>query len=826
LKRRITTLILTAWLLLLGLGIVPNLLASTLIASGEYFVNTDPGAGNGTPLAADDTAFNTDIEGATQGSVDVFGLAAGWHRIGIRFRDNNGTWGNVRWQDLCVFDGAESTSSTVPQPAEYFLDDDPGIGKGYPLLLATEPAPPDVQDAVPVIINTGKLVSGTHNVGVRFRSAAGVWGATRLFTFFVFEDAIPPAPPVADIAETEHFWGEPPTAGGGQPATLIPVLPLPGLADGQNLAVSTAVQEIGVRQIGIRFRGQDGQWSAPQVWSVRIDQDDVAFAKVPLHVESNLGIPLYNLDSWWKVGDTVGLKVPPVMTHKGVQYNCLGWIGTGDAPAHGETCSVSFTITKASTLTWIWSDKATYNLQVNNDLGRGTGGGAHVRESTVTATVPDFVYENATVRWRATGFAGSGSVAATGSGRSVVFAIHGDCSITWNWIKQYRVDTPAVNGHVDGNDQWYDTGTATSLTPIADPGHAFDRWDGDGSGTATPGVFAVSSAKRIIARFKPGVNVTLRATQIDGSDVVTSYAKGSVVTVTPAVANVTVDNRRDVVIGWRLEGSTATAAMGDGARIALEMKEDMHLTWVPLRQYRVVPVILPAGGGTVRLSGRQSTPEADWYDLGPLDGVASAAGGYRFVGWYLQDWTEPEFRTLLASELKVVALFQKVQPLTGFVDVVGGALTSPNTGVFSFISYIPTAKLGQTEVTTTQYAAFLNAALASNIIQYPNSISVRGQNPLAVYQAGLNVEWFTGDAWGAEPVFRNRVTGLNFNFALGSPADANVGTPPCTMTDIDDFSVRFRGELEAPAAGSVRFRETTADEITVLIDGQTIIQDT
>ncbi len=61
------------------------------ISKAEYFIDTDPGAGNGTPMQAADGAFDSSSEALTA-SVNVLGLAAGNHTVYVRARDAAGNW--------------------------------------------------------------------------------------------------------------------------------------------------------------------------------------------------------------------------------------------------------------------------------------------------------------------------------------------------------------------------------------------------------------------------------------------------------------------------------------------------------------------------------------------------------------------------------------------------------------------------------------------------------------------------------------------------------------------------------------------------------------
>lgn len=64
---------------------------NSIIARAEYYIDADPGAGNGTPMQAADGAFDSANEALTA-SANVTGLTAGNHTVYVRARDAAGNW--------------------------------------------------------------------------------------------------------------------------------------------------------------------------------------------------------------------------------------------------------------------------------------------------------------------------------------------------------------------------------------------------------------------------------------------------------------------------------------------------------------------------------------------------------------------------------------------------------------------------------------------------------------------------------------------------------------------------------------------------------------
>ncbi len=66
------------------------------------------------------------------------------------------------------------------------------------------------------------------------------------------------------------------------------------------------------------------------------------------------------------------------------QYVCVGWIGTGSVPETGFTDNVSFTITNASSLTWLWATNYWLHSVAGPDGSVDVGDGWHALGTNVT----------------------------------------------------------------------------------------------------------------------------------------------------------------------------------------------------------------------------------------------------------------------------------------------------------------------------------------------------------------------------------------------------------------------------------------------------------
>lgn len=173
----------------IGLGDV------VIVEELEFFVDTDPGAGLGTPISISAAASVTTSE-----ALATSGLSTGFHTVYLRGKLQNGTWGPYTSQTIYV-EGAQNTSDQIIA-VEYFFDTDPGVGNGVSV-STTFPT-----NAINELVNIGTstLEPGTHTVSLRAKDESGAWGQYLTTTFEV-------DPLAASILVVNPNGGETLTAG-------------------------------------------------------------------------------------------------------------------------------------------------------------------------------------------------------------------------------------------------------------------------------------------------------------------------------------------------------------------------------------------------------------------------------------------------------------------------------------------------------------------------------------------------------------------------------------------------------------------------------------
>jgi hypothetical protein len=148
---------------------IPNIVA------GEYFIDTDNGFGSGKNIPVTPGTNLNNISFTT----DVSSLGEGFHKLYARFKNANGSWGQT---NLRRFYKASSSSASTPgniTNLEYFIDTDPGFGKG--IKLPVTPAV-NISDLTFVVPDNAVTV-GNHRIYIRARNASGEWSLTHSRNF-------------------------------------------------------------------------------------------------------------------------------------------------------------------------------------------------------------------------------------------------------------------------------------------------------------------------------------------------------------------------------------------------------------------------------------------------------------------------------------------------------------------------------------------------------------------------------------------------------------------------------------------------------------------
>jgi hypothetical protein len=235
------------------LCMVPHRTEAQTISGAEYFIDQDPGVGKATAMAAVDGLYNAKMEVA-QSVVDTSGLSTGPHMLGVRFRKSDGAWSYTRRTWFRV------SGQPTLKGAEWFIDTDPGKGKGHPIALPVDGVWDKSQEEISInnIDISGLKVNGPtdpngHTLFVRFLDSDGNWGLPRQARFQVA--------PALHIASAR--WSTQPDDPTAQPNSGTAMQAQDGAFDEptENLVATGVTLPAGCSTIYVRAQDNLGRWS-------------------------------------------------------------------------------------------------------------------------------------------------------------------------------------------------------------------------------------------------------------------------------------------------------------------------------------------------------------------------------------------------------------------------------------------------------------------------------------------------------------------------------------------------------------------------------------
>ncbi|RLD61876.1 MAG: hypothetical protein DRJ01_07135 [Bacteroidetes bacterium] len=183
-----------------------NAIVSPKIKYAEYFIDDDPGLGNGVVIT-----FSQADSVEVQFAISLSGISSGFHTLFIRSINTDNTWGICNKQRFYVYDTTHYDLAKVqPQiiAAEYIFDDDSiPVGQGIPISIISGD---QIDDTVNISI--AGLDEGFHLISIRTKDVANKWGLTKKDTFYVYDctNTVSSFPYNENFETTSNGW----TAGG------------------------------------------------------------------------------------------------------------------------------------------------------------------------------------------------------------------------------------------------------------------------------------------------------------------------------------------------------------------------------------------------------------------------------------------------------------------------------------------------------------------------------------------------------------------------------------------------------------------------------------
>ncbi|NQZ76867.1 MAG: hypothetical protein HRT61_12320, partial [Ekhidna sp.] len=177
---------------------------AVVVSELEYFINTDPGAGLGTPITVTASSNVSLIE-----SLNLSGLSEGFHSVYLRGKLSGGAWGPYTTKNIYVESNVGANDAVVVSELEYFVNTDPGAGNGTPVVVA-----PSSNVSIVENLNLNGLSTGFHTVYLRGKLSGGSWGPYTATTVYVEDN-----PLGNQVTEIEYFFDTDPGQGNGQTIT-------------------------------------------------------------------------------------------------------------------------------------------------------------------------------------------------------------------------------------------------------------------------------------------------------------------------------------------------------------------------------------------------------------------------------------------------------------------------------------------------------------------------------------------------------------------------------------------------------------------------------
>lgn len=210
---------------------------SSNISKLEYFIDTDPGFGNGTKLSVSAT---DDI--SKRVNIPLSNVSNGFHVLYVRAKDNNGNWSIA---SNSVFYKVDISSADIVK-MEYFLDTDPGFDNATSI-----PIPKNANINKSFNIDLSNVSNGFHTLFIRTKNASGKWSIPSNNAFYRMQSK------PSNITELEYFFDMDPGFGYG---TSIPISP--ATSDITKLFnIDLACLSAGNHTFYVRTKNDMGNWS-------------------------------------------------------------------------------------------------------------------------------------------------------------------------------------------------------------------------------------------------------------------------------------------------------------------------------------------------------------------------------------------------------------------------------------------------------------------------------------------------------------------------------------------------------------------------------------
>lgn len=225
------------------------------IERAEYFIDTDPGTTNGTPISINTPGFTV----SESFSIDTSSLSNGIHTLYIRTKEANDVWSLYFKQTFLVHDFSDSTTPSQIIAAEYFIDTDPGTDAGTAFTIT-----PGFSVSESLAISTAALSDGIHTLYVRTKDGDNRWSLYFKQTFLVHTFN---SPIQTQISKAEYFFDVDPGVNQGQEITITP-----GFDLNEGISIPSGSLDLGIHYLYLRIRDENNVWSLYEVLEFEVTE--------------------------------------------------------------------------------------------------------------------------------------------------------------------------------------------------------------------------------------------------------------------------------------------------------------------------------------------------------------------------------------------------------------------------------------------------------------------------------------------------------------------------------------------------------------------------
>jgi hypothetical protein len=163
---------------------------------------------------------------------------------------------------------AEGYEGSVVDRAEYWVGDDPGLGKGNPMKAASGSFKSSRED-VTITINIASFKPGDHLIHVRSADIRGIWGEPQTVFYTKAAEVIPPKTRKGgNIANAEYWIGDDPGPGKGKHMNGAFGSPRVDIS----ISIDVSEYKPGNYTVQVRCADEQGAWGKPHAMSFTREQ--------------------------------------------------------------------------------------------------------------------------------------------------------------------------------------------------------------------------------------------------------------------------------------------------------------------------------------------------------------------------------------------------------------------------------------------------------------------------------------------------------------------------------------------------------------------------